>query len=282
MPHPPLALVDLSSATPVHRYDAEKRPRRARAPETGLPSSCKPPARGLSVVSTPQDNIPITRWPVHERPRERLQKLGATVLSDAELLALFIRTGTRGHNAIDIARTLLLRCGSLSGVLQADDTTLDAVPGIGPAKRAQLRVIQETVRRTLGETLSEQGTALDNAVAVADYLRLMIGHRPREVFVALFLDCQCRLLRAEEMAQGTVDRSAVYPREIAKRALSLNASGLIVAHNHPSGALLPSPEDKALTRQLRAGLSLLGISLLDHLIVTSHGYFSFADDGILH
>lgn len=282
MQRPPLALLDSAVVLPAHRRDAVKRTRLVHTIKESSAARANPPAGVLSVVTTPQHNIPITRWPAHERPRERLAKLGAAVLSDAELLALFIRTGTQGHNAIDIARTLLLRCGSLTGVLQADDTTLDAVPGIGPAKRAQLRVIQETVRRTLGETLSEQGTTMDNAAAVADYLRLMIGHRPREVFVALFLDCNCRLLRAEEMAQGTVDRSAVYPREIAKRALSLNASSLIVAHNHPSGALLPSPEDKALTNQLRVGLSLLGISLLDHLIVTSHGHFSFADQGILH
>lgn len=281
MPHPPLATLRAPAIPlPTARYATASRAA-AAGPAESHTERVKRPLPALTVVSTPQDTIPILRWPAHERPRERLSRLGATVLSDIELLALFIRTGLRGHNAVDIARTLLLRCGSLTGVLRADDKTLEAIPGIGPAKRAQLRAIKETVRRALGESLSEHGVALDNARVVADYLRLMIGNSPREVFVALFLDCGCRLLRAEEMAHGTVDRSAVYPREIAKRALSLNASSLIVAHNHPSGALIPSAEDKSLTDQLQAGLSLLGIGLLDHLIVSTRGYFSFADSGML-
>ncbi|MGF7192160.1 RadC family protein [Robbsia andropogonis] len=235
----------------------------------------------LTVVDTPHSHLAICDWPAQDRPRERLEKLGAQALGDAELLALFLRTGVRGRSAIDIARALLICCGSLAGVLQADDKTLQSISGIGLAKRTQLRAIQETVRRTLSETLSGKSTTLRNAAAVADYLRLTIGDRSREVFIVLFLDVHCRLLRAEEMAHGTVDRSAVYPREIARRALDLNATSLIVAHNHPSGVLLPSAADRALTRQLQQALGLLDIALVDHLIVSKQGYFSFVDQGML-
>lgn len=232
-------------------------------------------------ASPPLAGIPILTWPSAERPRERLRNAGPASLSDAELLSLTLRTGLRGRTAVDIARMLLTQCGSLRGVLQASDTTLASIPGVGPAKIAQIRAMQETVQRALREQLQQCDVTLDNGEAVADYLRLLIGHRQREIFVVLFLDARSRLLAGEELAIGTIDRATVYPREIVTRALVWHATSVIVAHNHPSGFLRASAADITLTKRLQQALGLLEIPLLDHIIVSASGYFSFSDRGLL-
>jgi len=222
----------------------------------------------------------IPTWPVCERPRERMHSCGVKALSDGELLALFVRTGTPGHSAVDIGRALIQRFGSLKGLLNAEPSELDHVLGIGPAKIAQLKAVNEIVQRALEEEMEERA-AFDCPEAVGDYLQLMIGSRPYEVFVSLYLDSRHRLLCAEESSRGTLTQTAVYPREIVKRAMQLNAAGLIVSHNHPSGDVAPSDADHLLTQHLAASLGLVDVQLLDHLIVSPQNRLSFADHGWL-
>ncbi|WP_148715598.1 RadC family protein [Chitinolyticbacter meiyuanensis] len=222
----------------------------------------------------------ITDWPAAERPREKLLQHGAAALSDAELLALFLRVGLPGVSAVDLARQLLNRFGSLNGLFAASRNAFAAVPGMGDAKYAQLQAVQEMARRALGETL-RQSDALTSPEAVRDYLRLWLRGRDVEVFAALFLDNGHRVLAAEEMARGTLQEARVYPREIARRALAWNAAAVIVAHNHPSGCAEPSQADELLTRQLRHALDLLEIRLLDHFLVAGHQVVSFAERGLL-
>jgi DNA repair protein RadC len=222
----------------------------------------------------------IKDWPAAERPREKLNALGLRSLSDSELLALFVRTGIPGRTAVDIGRTLIERFGSLGELLGASQTTLKTIKGLGPAKIAQLRAISELVRRSLTQHM-ERGPALDSPSAVGDYLQLMIGNRPYEVFVSLYLDVHYRLIRAEESSRGTLTQTSVYPREIAREAMHLNAAALIVAHNHPSGAVLPSDADRLLTQRLKSTLDLVDVRLLDHFIVSTTDRLSFSERGWL-
>jgi DNA repair protein RadC len=222
----------------------------------------------------------ISLWPAAERPRERLMSFGATALSDAELIAILLRVGVSGHTAVDLARSLLGRFESLNGLFHASLGDLKDLHGLGPAKIAQLRAVAELTQRLLAER-SRRNTVLDSAAAVRDYLTLFIGSRPYEVFVSLYLDARNRLIRAEESSRGTLTHVAVYPREIVRQALSLNAAGLIVAHNHPSGDTTPSAADRHLTHALSHALSLIEVRLLDHLVVTSDGFCSFAERGWL-
>lgn len=224
--------------------------------------------------------MPITDWPVDERPREKLLARGAATLSDAELLAIFLRVGIAGSSAVDLARTLLQRFGSLNALFAAQRADFSAVPGMGDAKYAQLQAVLEMARRALGEELSH-GNALDSPTAVRNYLALQLRSRGHEVFMALFLDTGHRLLRCEEMARGTLNEARVYPRELARLALQLNAAAVIVAHNHPSGNAKASAADIALTRQLSDALNLLEIKLLDHFLVAEHHVISFAEQGFM-
>ncbi len=221
----------------------------------------------------------IADWPAQERPRERLLALGAAVLSDAELLAVFLRTGVRGKSAVDIARELLARFGGLAGLLAAGGAA-QGVKGFGPAKSAQLAAVLEVARRCLGEEL-RGGNALTSPTAVRDYLRLAIGAREHEVFVTLFVDAQHRVIRSEELFRGTLTQTSVYPREIVKAALGANAAAVIFAHNHPSGVAQPSQADELLTRQLREALALVDVKVLDHFIVAGNQCLSFAERGLL-
>jgi DNA repair protein RadC len=223
---------------------------------------------------------PIHMWPERERPRERLLAEGAAALSDAELVALYLGSGGRGQNAVELARQLLACFGSLRGLLAATHRDLARMRGIGPAKTAQLQALTEIARRALAEQSRELPT-LDRPEIVEDYLKLMIGTRPYEVFACLFLDARLRLIQSEESARGSLSQATVYPREIVKRALELNAAALIVAHNHPSGATQPSASDLAMTRTLKNALRLMEIKLLDHFIVASNTIFSFARHGLL-
>jgi len=221
----------------------------------------------------------ISDWPVAERPRERLLALGPAALSDAELLAVFLRTGVRGKSAVDIARELLARFGGLGGLLGAGRAAL-GTKGLGTAKAAQLAAVMEVARRCLGEEL-RGGSALASPAAVRDYLRLALGGREHEVFVALFVDAQHRVIRCEELFRGTLTQTSVYPREVVKAALAANAAAVIFAHNHPSGVAQPSQADELLTRQLREALALVDIKVLDHFVIAGNQCLSFAERGLL-
>ncbi len=223
--------------------------------------------------------MPITDWPVSERPRERLLAHGAAALTDAELLALFLRTGVRGKSAVELGRDLLAAAGGFAGLLRAG-VAPGAVKGIGAAKRAQLVALLEVARRCLGEEL-EAGAALTSPGAVRDYLRLALGGREHEVFVALFVDSQHRVVKAEELFRGTLGQTSVYPREVVKAALRANAAAVIFAHNHPSGVAQPSRADELLTRSLKDALGLVDVKVLDHFIVAGRHCLSFAERGLL-
>jgi DNA repair protein RadC len=222
----------------------------------------------------------ISDWPAGERPREKLLQRGAAALSDAELLAIFLRVGVAGKSAVDLARDLLQHFGSLKRLFAASQAEFSAFPGMGPAKYAQLQAVLEMARRALNEVI-KQNDALNSPQAVRDYLRLLLGGRHHEVFMVLFLDAQNRVLAAEEMFRGSLNQASVYPREIVIRALHHNAGGVILAHNHPSGVAEPSQADRWLTDQLKTALGLVDVKVIDHFIVAGNTGFSFCERGWL-
>ncbi|WP_213878179.1 DNA repair protein RadC [Pseudomonas sp. dw_358] len=208
----------------------------------------------------------IRDWPVAERPRERLLQLGAGALSDAELLAIFLRTGVSGHSAVDLARQLLSSFGSLRGLLEADIKAFSQQPGLGPAKYAQLQAVLEMSRRHLAEGM-RRGSALESPGQVRSYLKSMLRHEPHEVFSCLFLDSKHRVLCYEALFSGSIDSAVVYTRQVVKRALANNAAALILCHNHPSGVAEPSQADRQLTHRLTEALAVIDVRVLDHIIV---------------
>jgi len=222
----------------------------------------------------------ITDWPAQERPRERLLAQGPHALSDAELLAIFLRTGMSGKSAVDLARELLQSFGSLTALTHASEEVFCAVPGLGPAKFAQLQAVMEMARRALKEQ-SKQRDALSSPQAVRDYLRLQLGSREYEVFMAVFLDTQNRVIAMEELFRGSLKETSVYPREVVKRALAHNAAALIFAHNHPSCVAEPSRADEAITQALKQALALVDVRVLDHFIVAAGGGVSLAERGLI-
>jgi DNA repair protein RadC len=225
----------------------------------------------------------ICDWPVAERPRERLLAHGATMLSDAELLAVLLRTGIKGKSAVDLARELLARFGGVGGLLASCEQSageLAQVKGLGGAKTAQLGAALELARRSLRERLTS-GEALTSPGGVRDYLKLALSSRPHEVFVCLWLDAQHRVTKCEELFRGTLTQTSVYPREVVKAALAVNAAAVIFAHNHPSGAAQPSQADELLTRNLKDALALVDVRVLDHFIVAGPQALSFAERGLL-
>ena len=222
----------------------------------------------------------ITDWPLQERPRERLLALGAASLADAELVAILLRTGIKGKSAVDLARQLLGRFGSVGGLLDAGSTKLAGTPGLGSAKLAQLQAALELARRALKEEISSRN-ALSSPRAVRDYLRLALAGREQEVFVVLLLDAQHRVIAYEELFRGTLTQTSVYPREVVKCSLRHNAAAVIFAHNHPSGVAEPSHADEILTRSLKSALALVDIEVLDHFIVAGSRTMSFAERGLL-
>jgi DNA repair protein RadC len=224
----------------------------------------------------------IRDWPVAERPRERLLQKGAAALSDAELLAIFLRVGIRGKSAIDLARDLLDQFdGDLAQLVSASGKTLSKLSGIGPAKAALLHASLELARRALINPMKERN-ALSSPQAVRDWLRLSLGGLQHEVFVALWLDSQNRLIATEELFHGTLTQTSVYPREVVKRALACNAGSVILAHNHPSGLAEPSTADQMLTSTLKQTLALIDVKVLDHFIITSGAEpLSFAERGLI-
>ncbi len=222
----------------------------------------------------------IADWPPQERPRERLLAQGAGSLSDAELVAVCLRTGVRGKSAVDLARELIAAFGGLAGLLAAGQPGLAKFKGLGAAKAALLAAVVELARRSLAETL-RSGSALTSPGAVRDFLRLALSQRGHEVFVVLFLDAQHRVLSHAELFRGTLTQTSVYPREVVKAALAANAAAVIFAHNHPSGVAQPSQADELLTRQLKEALSLVEVRVLDHFIVAGNQTLSFAERGLL-
>lgn len=222
----------------------------------------------------------IKDWPASERPRERLLQHGPQALSEAELLAVFLRTGTPGSSVVDLARGALERFGGLNGLLGAPQAALLELPGFGPAKYAQLQAVLELARRALREDV-RRDTLLNSPARVRDYLRLALGPLAHEVFMGLFLDAQNRLLAADELFRGTLTQTSVYPREVVKHALRHNAAAVIFAHNHPSGVAEPSRADELLTQALKDALSLVDVRVLDHLIVGGNATVSLAERGLV-
>jgi len=222
----------------------------------------------------------ITDWPAGERPREKLLAHGADVLTDAELLAIFLRTGTQGKTAVDMAQDLLVEFGSLRALLQADCTTFTQAKGLGNAKYAQLQAVLEMARRHTFEEL-DRGDVLTSPEATRAYLSNQLRGYSFEVFACLFLDNQHHILEFEELFRGTIDGASVYPREVVKKALDHNAAAVIFAHNHPSGIAEPSQADKLITEKLKQALGLMDIRVLDHFIIGDGIPYSFAEHGLL-
>lgn len=222
----------------------------------------------------------INQWPLGERPREKLLHMGAATLSDAELLAVLLRTGRRGVTAVDLARELIERFGGLRPLLAASPETLRAAPGLGLARCAQLQAALELARRHLEQDLT-RGRSLTSPSQTMAFLRARLRDLEHEVFMCLFLDNRNRVLRSEELFRGTIDGASVHPREVVKRALALNAAAVILAHNHPSGVAEPSRADELITRRLTDALALVDIRVLDHIVVGDGSPVSFAERGLL-
>lgn len=222
----------------------------------------------------------IRDWPATERPREKLITRGPAALSDAELLAIFLRTGISGKSAVDLARELLTRFGGLRQLLAADHTTFCAAPGLGDAKYAQLRAVLEMGRRHLFERL-ERGHALTSPELTIDYLTARLRDYPYEVFAALFLDNRHRVIACEELFRGSIAGASVHPREVVRRAIDHNAAAIIFSHNHPSGVAEPSQADRQITRRLQDALALIDVRVLDHIIIGDGEHCSLAALGLI-
>lgn len=222
----------------------------------------------------------IADWPVSERPREKLLMRGPDALSDAELLAIFLRCGSHGLSAVDLARSLLTQFGSLRGLLTADRDEFCTGKGLGLAKFVELQAVLELGRRHLAEAL-DRADPLTSPDATRRFLQARLRDLPHEVFAALFLDNRHRVIRYEELFRGTIDGASVHPREVVKAALKLNAAAMIFAHNHPSGIAEPSHADERLTHRLRDALGLVDIRVLDHVVIGDQQMVSFAERGLL-
>ncbi len=218
--------------------------------------------------------------PADQRPREKLLARGAAALGDAELLALPLRTGYKGHGVLALAQQVLDECDGFAGLLNATPELLKSIKGLGPAKRAELLAVMEMARRALAQQLAA-APVFDSPGRVKDYLGLQLAGRQQEVFAVLFLDGQHRLLRLEEMFHGTLTQTSVYPREVLRRALTLNAGAVVLAHNHPSGVAEPSRADEYLTQTLKTALQLIDVRVLDHIIVGQGQVVSMAERGLI-
>lgn len=222
----------------------------------------------------------ITDWPADERPREKLLSRGASSLTDAELLAIFLRVGVRGASAVDLARAMLDDHGSLANLLSADEDRFCQTKGLGSAKYAQLQAVLEMARRHVEEELTFEDV-LTNPEATRRFLQLKLARSPHEIFACVFLDNRHRVIAFEEMFRGTIDGASVYPREVVKAALHYNAAALVFAHNHPSGVAEPSSADRSITKRLVDALGLVDIRVLDHLVLAHNEATSFAERGLL-
>lgn len=222
----------------------------------------------------------ITDWPANERPREKLIELGAGALSDAELLAIFLRVGVVGKSAVDLARDLLTQFGTLNGIYAANEKAISQVHGMGKSKYVQMQAVFEMSRRALTEEIKEKDV-LSSPQQVRDYLTLKLSNQMHEVFLVLFLDVKNRLISTEEMFSGTLTETSVYPREVVKRALHYNAASVMFAHNHPSGVAKQSKADETITQTLKQALALVDVRVLDHFIVAGNQTLSFVEVGLL-
>ena len=218
--------------------------------------------------------------PEDERPRERLLAKGAAALADAELVAIFLRTGVKGKSAVDLGRELLDQFGSLGAIAAAERSEFTAIDGLGDAKYIQLQAAVELARRALTQEMRGSDN-LSSPEAVRRYLRLLLEHRSVEVFTGLFLDAQNRLIAAQELFSGTLTQTSVYPREVVRHALRHNAASVIFAHNHPSGVAEPSRADESLTQALKQALALVDVRVLDHFVVGHGSMLSFAERGLI-
>lgn len=224
--------------------------------------------------------LPISDWPEAERPREKLIAHGAAALSDAELLAIFLRTGVKGKTAVDLARDLLYKFGGLRPLLCADKNSFLQQEGLGPAKFAQLQAVLEMGRRHLYAEI-ERGDTLSDPLSTRRYLTAKLRDKQQEVFACLFLDNRHRVICFEELFHGTINGASVHPREVVKRALHHNAAALILTHNHPSGVADPSEADRHLTRRLQEALELVDVRVLDHIVIGDGESVAFAERGWL-
>lgn len=222
----------------------------------------------------------IMEWPQQERPRERLMKHGAGSLSDAELLAIFLRTGTKSHNVVDLSRHLLKEFGGFRQLLEADLSEFTQQPGMGNAKYCQLQASLELSKRYLQQRL-QQNQSFNSPDDVKEFLSSLLSHHKREQFVVLFLNNQHQLLVQETLFQGTINSSEVHPRVVVEKALSYHAAAVILAHNHPSGCNEPSPSDRHITDRIQQALMLVDIRTLDHIIIAQNQSYSFAEHGLL-
>ncbi len=222
----------------------------------------------------------IKDWLAEDRPREKLLQRGSAALTDAELLAIFLRTGTTGKSAVDLARDLLADFGSLKALLDADQARFCQAHGLGNAKYAQLQAVMEMAKRHFKEVL-QRGSALTSPDITRAYLSAQLRGYSYEVFACLFLDNQNRVIQLDELFRGTIDSASVYPREVVKQALMHNAAAVIFAHNHPSGIAEPSQADKLITEKLKQALALFDIRVLDHFIIGDGQPYSFAEHGLL-
>jgi DNA repair protein RadC len=222
----------------------------------------------------------IADWPQDLQPREKLLARGEGALTEPELLAIILRTGVRGKSAVDLARELLERFGTLHGLLEAEPEAIQECGGLGPAKSAQVRAVLALVKRALGQEVQRRDN-LSSPQAVRDYLRLNLAQRDREVFVAVYLDAQNRAVKIQELFAGTLTQTSVFPRDVVRYALLNNAAAVIFAHNHPSGLAEPSRADEILTQALKQALALVDVKVLDHFVVGAGGAMSFAERGLL-
>jgi len=222
----------------------------------------------------------IIDWPITERPREKLLNKGAIALSDAELLAVFLRTGIRGKTAVDLGRELIEQFAGIKGLLNAPRHEFTATLGMGDAKYASLQAVFELSRRAMMESL-QRDSALTSPKETQNYLLHLLGNEQREVFWCLFLDNQHRIIASEALFYGTIDQANVYPREVIKACLRHNAAAVIFAHNHPSGSTEPSQADKKMTHRLHEALALVDIRMLDHIIVAGSSTVSMAELGMI-
>ena len=242
----------------------------------------------LSLLDSGREDVgdmSIRHWPMEERPREKLLKMGAHTLTEAELIAIFIGSGIPGHNALDVARALLNEFRSLRGLLTADPHRVVATPGLGPARYAALQAAIELARRHFQELMHQElvhmGSGPGTQCATREYVRVRLRDLAHEVFCCLYLDNRNRVISFDELFRGTIDGAAVYAREVVKQALARNATAVILAHNHPSGMAEPSLADELMTRRLREALALVDIRVVDHLVVGDSDCFSFAERGLL-
>ncbi len=237
--------------------------------------------------------MPLKDLPFDAQPREKLLARGPAALSDAELLAILLRTGMAGKGVLQLAQELLDEpqrdaggritgggFGGMAGLLHAGAADLARIKGLGPAKRAELVAVLELARRALAEQLRERAV-FDSSAAVKDYLQLQLAARPHEVFAVLFLDAQHRMIALEELFRGTLTQTSVYPREVALRALHHHAAAVVLAHNHPSGGVQPSRADEALTQTMKSALALIDVRVIDHVIVAPGQALSMAEKGLV-